>query len=237
MNNQSFIKITLLLLILSFSVNLFSQITKEIALKEFVKINLIGASSYVLIPSDVNKLEVEVEDEDVMNYIKIVNEKNRLLINTTSKNKNISKLCSKLIFRIYFKEINMVSFEGSGHLESEKQIETNLFKVSLKGQGSIKLNIKCSSFKGSVNGTGSLMLKGSCVNSELDLAGVGNIKATKFITENTKVTVSGVGSAKVYASEKLAANLNGVGSIKYLGEPKRKIFDKNGLGSIKELGE
>ena len=237
MNNKSFIKITLLFLGLSLSLNLFSQITKEIALKDFVTINLVGASSYILIPSDENKIEVEVKDEDVMNYIKIVNEQNRLLINTTSKNKNVSKLCSELTFKVYFKEINEILFGGAGYLKNEGTIKTDKFKVNLKGAGDISLNINCSDFKGSVKGTGTLNAKGQCKNSYLSLSGVGNIKATKLISENTNIEVSGVGSAKVYASEKLVANLNGVGSIKYLGEPKKKIFDKNGLGSIKELGE
>ena len=170
-----------------------------------------------------------------MDYLRIINEGNTLLINTTSKNKNVSQLCSKLNFKIYFKEINSISLEGSGHLESEKQIVVNRLVARLKGQGGIKLNIKCSSFEGSVSGAGSLVLKGTCEDSKLELSGVGNIKATKLITEKTKITVNGVGSAKVYASEKLIATLNGVGSIKYLGDPKQKVFDKNGLGSIKEL--
>jgi len=237
MNNKSIIRLVLLALIISIAPNGFSQITKEIALKEFVKVNLVGASSYVLIPSDVNKLEVVIADEDVMNYIKIINEKNRLLINTTSKNKNVSKLCSKLTFKIYFKKINEIVFEGAGSLKNEEVIIVDRLKVDMKGTGDISININSSTFKGSMRGTGALRVKGECKNSDFYLAGVGNIKATKLISENTNVVVSGVGSAKVYASQKLIAKINGVGSIKYMGDPKEKSFEKNGLGSIKELGD
>ena len=48
------------------------------------------------------------------------------------------------------------------------------------------------------------------------------------------VTVSGVGGAKVNATDILTATLNGVGSIKYDGDPGTTNLNTNGIGVIKK---
>ncbi len=235
MTNKFLLKISFVFIAFLFSINAFSQITKEIDLKDFHKLTLEGASSYILIQSDHNKLEVEIQKEDVMDYIKINNERGELKINTTAKNKNISRVCSKLVFKLYFVNISVISFDGAGSLNSDNQMNTNILRAEMNGAGNLHLNVKCQSFTGNVSGTGSLEVQGVCEKANLKLSGVGSLKATKFITKDSKVTVSGVGHAKVYASHRLIAEVNGVGSIYYLGNPSIKQFEKNGIGTIKPL--
>ncbi len=235
MINKTLLKISFAFVAILLSINAFSQITKEIELKDFHKLTLEGASSYILIQSDHNKLEVEVQKEDVMDYIKINNERGELKINTTAKNKNVSRVCSKLVFKVYYVNVSVISFGGAGSLRSQNQMNTNVLRANMNGAGSLHLNIKCQGFTGSVSGTGSLDVQGVCKKSNLKLSGVGSIKATKLISEDTKVVVSGVGHAKVYASHRLIAEVNGVGSIYYLGNPTEKHFEKNGIGTIKPL--
>jgi len=52
--------------------------------------------------------------------------------------------------------------------------------------------------------------------------------------ENTKVDISGAGSAEVYASVKLDAEVSGAGSIKYKGNAGNVIQQVSGAGSVKK---
>ena len=213
----------------------FSQITKKIQLVDFKTLSLEGASNFTLFQSDKNMLEVIIDDEEVMDYIEITNSNQWLVINTTSKNKNISKICSKLNFKIYFKNIEDISFDGVGRLTCWNQLNTKSLKVVLKGTGNVDLDVYCVDFEGSMKGTGLLTVKGETTNAELFVAGVGGLESAHLKAQNTNITLNGVGYAEVYASKSLKAKLNGLGNIKYAGDPIDKNFTKNGLGSIKKL--
>lgn len=227
------LKASILTIALLFSFSLFSQITKQIPLDSFNAITLEGASSFVLIPSTQNKVELIIETEDIMDYIKINVENKQLFINTTGKNKNISKISSKLIFKIYFKSIQRVEFEGAGKLTTEGTIKAQKLVAKLKGAGSMNLKINSYNFTGRMNGAGSLTVKGKCENSNLKLSGVGSIKASQLNSKKTVAMVNGIGQIKVFASKLLEAEVNGIGSIYYAGKPVTRNFSTNGLGSIK----
>ncbi len=66
------------------------------------------------------------------------------------------------------------------------------------------------------------------------MEGVGSYEGYELLSTDMNVTVSGVGGAKVRASGTLTATLNGVGSIRYKGDPENKNFNTNGIGSIKK---
>ncbi len=235
MTNKFLLKTILAFIAVLLSVNAFSQIKKQFSVENFDSIVLDGASSFVLIQSDKNRVEVIMETEDVMNYIKINNKENKLVINTTGKNKDVSKLCSKLVFRIYYKAINNIFFEGAGKLTAEGIIKSNSLNVKMKGAGTITIEIKSRNFNVQMNGAGTITVVGISESSNFNLSGVGSIAADKLISQNTKAVVNGIGQIKVFADKRLEATINGIGSIYYLGSPVDKVFTKNGLGSVKPL--
>lgn len=226
--------IVLSLALLSYVLS-FSQITKELSVNDFNKIVLEGASYFTLIQSDVNKVEVIVEDEDIMDYIKITDDNKVLTINTVSKNKNIIKTCSALNFKIYFKNIEKLDFEGAGSVSSVDVIKSDELEVILGGAGSIKIEINSKLFTGKMNGAGSLEIIGLAKKTNLIIRGVGKLKASTLIAQETTVKLSGVGYAEVFANKRLRVLLNGIGSIKFAGNPSRKNIEINGIGSVKAL--
>lgn len=215
--------------------DLFSQITKQINIKNFTELQLEGSSTFIIIQSNKNRLEVEIDNEDVLNYIEIKNVKNSLIINTTNKNKDVTNICSKARFKIYVTNLKSISLEGAGKILAEQKIKTKKLSVLLKGSGNININVDCNSFEGIMKGSSYLRVKGKTKDCEITVNGVGTINSEKLISENTSITVKGVGHAEVNATKTLNATINGVGSIKYSGNPKNKNFNKNGLGTIKKI--
>ncbi len=82
------------------------------------------------------------------------------------------------------------------------------------------------------SGAGSLKADGSVKALNLMVGGVGSIDTRELHAQTAVVTVGGVGSVRVYASERLDATVGGVGSLTYYGHPKSVNSTGGGLGSV-----
>ncbi len=229
-------------ILLSLTVLLFvctsnAQEQKETKVESFNKVKFEGSAQWVLIPSDEEKVIILSKNEDVFNYIDINQSGGTLTVSTTDKNKNITKLFKSVTIKVYFKSIESVFLSGVGSVNTEDKIVTSKFTATLKGTGDMNLDIECSDFVGNMQGAGSLYVKGNAKSGLVRVEGVGGFDGYELLCSNMDVTVSGVGGAKVYASKVLNATLNGVGSIKYKGDPETKNLDTNGIGSIKKIAD
>lgn len=79
--------------------------------------------------------------------------------------------------------------------------------------------ISADTFTADVSGVGELELAGVCDAFDADVSGVGELDAEELKCRTVIVDVSGVGSASVYASESVEAELAGVGKIEVSGSP------------------
>ena len=210
-----------------------AQGQKEINLEHFTEVNFEGSAQWVLIPSDIEKLVIVSDNEDVFNYVDNDIKGGVLTISTTDKNKNITKLFKSVTIKVYFKTIESVSLSGVGSVKTEEMFQAKDLTATLKGTGNMHLKVQCSNFIGNMQGTGALFAKGTSDESVVRVEGVGSFEGYDFISTDMNVTVSGVGGATVLVSNRLTATINGVGSIRYKGEPETKNLNTNGLGSIK----
>ena len=231
MNFKSII-ITAFVLLFVYKSN--AQEQKEINVEPFSKVKFEGSAQWVLIPSDEEKVVILSKNDDVFGYIDVNQNGSELVISTTDKNKNITKLFQSVTITVYFKSINQVYLSGVGSVNSDGEIITSKLTATLKGTGDMNINVQCSEFVGNMKGTGSLNVKGKTDSGLVRVEGVGGFDGYELKCSNMDVTVSGVGGAKVFASEILTATLNGVGSIKYKGNPETKNLNTNGIGSIKK---
>ncbi|MBY0420710.1 MAG: DUF2807 domain-containing protein [Parvularculaceae bacterium] len=83
-----------------------------------------------------------------------------------------------------------------------------------------------------LSGVGDLDVKGKCGALSASLSGVGDLDAENLECKTASVTVSGAGKASVYATEKVAASVGGVGSIVVYGAPKEVSRSSSLFSSI-----
>jgi hypothetical protein len=214
--------------------SVFAQYSKECNVDSFNKIKLEGSAQWVLVPSDHEKVEIESDSEEVSDYVEIETSNNRLVVSTTEKTKDISKLFKSVTITIYFKDIDEVAISGVGSLKMTDEYNADEFTAILRGTGDMNLNLRTSSLEANVYGTGNMEVEGRTQSVIIKVEGVGAFDGFDFESSTCTVTVSGVGAAEVYASETLNATINGVGSIRFKGDPETKNFQTNGLGSIKK---
>ncbi|NQU34307.1 MAG: DUF2807 domain-containing protein [Bacteroidetes bacterium] len=226
--------ILLALGIILFTVSLKAQQTKEIKVTSFDEVKFEGSAQWVLIPSDEERVLIESENTDVFDFVSIDQKGDLLTISTTDKNKNITKLFKSVTIKVYFKSISSVSLSGVGNVNTESQFKVSSLTAILRGTGNMDLEVDCNEFIGNMYGTGVLTVSGTSDKSIVRVEGVGGFDGSEFETSDMNVTVSGVGGAKVYATDILTATLNGVGSIKYDGDPGTTNLNTNGIGAIKK---
>lgn len=105
------------------------------------------------------------------------------------------------------------------------------------GAGSVQLqDLQLGSLEARLNGAGTVFASGTVQQLTLELDGVGSYEGEQLAAQHADVTVSGVGSAKVRASQTLNAKIEGVGSISYYGSPQVRQ-ETDGLGSIHRAGD
>lgn len=92
--------------------------------------------------------------------------------------------------------------------------------------------IAADNFSARLSGVGDLDLEGTCGQLVARVSGVGDLNARKLECDGVNVRVSGIGDAKVYASDEADAAVSGIGAIKIYGSP--ETVDKSGtfLSSI-----
>ncbi len=96
----------------------------------------------------------------------------------------------------------------------------------IEGAGMAELNnIHGEAIDIGFQGAGRLVAKGRVNQLKLNAQGVGDV--------DTKVSFEGIGAVKVYASERLDATVQGMGSLNYYGNPKVINKSVEGIGSVK----
>ncbi len=115
----------------------------------------------------------------------------------------------------------------SGLLQNPDKISFNT-----SGVGNIEGEVNAPAISVSISGEGTVKLHGRTKDFDCDITGVGHADCGNLESENTKVTVSGVGSAHVFASVHLSATVSGTGSVHYRGNPQNPEIHTSGVGSV-----
>lgn len=104
----------------------------------------------------------------------------------------------------------------------------------VEGAGSVELNnLAGDSVDIGFQGAGRLAAKGRVKVLKLNAQGVGDVDTRALLAERANVTFEGIGAVKVYASERLDAVVQGMGSLNYYGNPRVINKTVEGIGSVK----
>jgi hypothetical protein len=103
----------------------------------------------------------------------------------------------------------------------------------MEGVGATELRqISGDNFELYYEGAGLMTVQGKIKHFKLRAKGVGMVDAKALLAEEADISLEGVGAAKVYASEKLRAELQGIGSLNYYGNPRSVKKNVGGIGSV-----
>jgi hypothetical protein len=108
-----------------------------------------------------------------------------------------------------------------------------LDSLKISGAGDFALrDVSGDSLVISVQGAGRLEATGAVRQLTASIDGAGNADLARLVATDAEVAVNGAGRLQVHATGTLRAEVNGVGSITYQGNPQKVIPSVHGVGSI-----
>jgi len=144
-------------------------------------------------------------------------------------------LVSSNDIKVYVTTPSLDRIEASGacNIESQNKLtSSDGLDMHLSGAGNIKLDVDAPHVSAKLSGAGNITLKGQTKDVRLDLSGAGNAHCYDLLAENTDVSISGFGSAEVYASVKLSASVSGAGNVDYKGNATDVEQHVSGAGGV-----
>ncbi len=198
-------------------------------LQDFSEISLKGNYQVTLKPGS-NPQVVIVTDENLLDYINTGVEDEVLII------ENLEKIYSKDGVKLFitYQGLTAIQSAGASVIKSEEVVSGEKFHLDVTGAGLVELEVEVEEFHLDLPGAGLVKLSGKASDASFNLAGVGNLEAFNLVADNCEVNVSGLGGAQVHVKENLKASVNGIGGIKYKGDPTSVQDEVSGIGTIKK---
>ncbi|WP_291787514.1 head GIN domain-containing protein [Cecembia sp.] len=206
------------------------QVEEERSLKPFNRLRVSGIINLNLSQGDSESLRVE-GDSKWVDQLKVEQRGDLLSISLkegqTSWGKN-----EKIEVFLQLKDLRELEFEGAGQIKTSSMLDLDELFISGKGVGNIVLELEAEMVKAELNFVGNMELKGFAREFRLENEGLGNIDASKLISQKVDLTSSGIGKIAVHAEEELQMNVSGIGSVSYTGNPKQVTENVSGLGKV-----
>ncbi len=109
----------------------------------------------------------------------------------------------------------------------------SLSELEIAGIADANINgVDSEEFRVELAGVGDVNISGSCGYLDAAVSGVGELNARELKCRVADVDVSGIGEAQIYASERVDASVNGIGSITVHGAPAAVSKSTSFLSSI-----
>jgi Putative auto-transporter adhesin, head GIN domain len=189
--------------------------SEERPVSAFKQVEANGDIKLFVTQGDLKPVKIEC-DENILRYIEVMQDGDRITIQT----KHGISLHPSGDLNVYVTSPSFKSIEVSGASDiigQNKVTSTDELSLQASGAGDIKMEVDAPKINAGISGSGSVNLKGQAKDLEIDLTGAGHAYCYDLLAENTKVEISGAGSADVYASVKLNASVSGAGNINYKG--------------------
>jgi len=230
MKRKFFISILLVAII---SVTVFAQdetdwVSKTYEVGEISQIKLDGGFKVNLIQGDECSITVKTTNEDVFDNLKIKRNQNEVFIQMDASFFEYRRVS----LYITFKTLEKLTIEGGVNLKTNGYLDLTNFAVHIEGGANIDLDMKAQNVD--VYGEGGFLfeLKGVADKLNVTIKGAGHVSASELKTKDVSFIVAGFGTGSVYATNTLYAKIEGVGKLRYKGDPKINQYI-DGLGSVK----
>ena len=192
----------------------------------FDRIHLEGGYFVILEQSKEPGLKIKT-DEEAFRYIDVDSNGETLSLRITKKNFDFERL----ELHIQFTDLKELHIEGGVKLETKGYLDLNNLDLHVEGGAKIEMEMKVNELE--VLGEGGVSFDFEGVANSLDarISGAGHLDADELKAKDVVFEIEGVGAGSVYATETLKAVIEGVGKIKYKGNPR---VDKHigGIGFV-----
>jgi hypothetical protein len=207
-------------------------VSKEVTVGSFDRVEVAGAIDVHVTQGPLAPVRIE-GDENLLRYINVEEHGGELEVKTRS-GYNL-RPTKKLKVHVSSPNYEKLRVSGACDIIGETSVRSpERLEMEVSGAGNIKMDADAPELKARISGAGKIALTGKTRDFEMELSGAGKAVCYDLLAENVKVRISGAGSAEVYASVKLDAQVSGAGNVRYKGDAKDLQQKISGAGSVKK---
>ncbi|TVP53231.1 MAG: DUF2807 domain-containing protein [Mongoliibacter sp.] len=129
-------------------------------------------------------------------------------------------------------DLSEMEFEGAGNITTVGNLDLADFRLIGRGVGKVHMELEADYLEADLNFVGSLTLKGAAREFSLLNEGIGNIDASKLISQKVDLISSGIGKVAVHCEDELSLEVNGIGTVSYTGNPTVVHENIQGIGKV-----
>lgn len=219
----------------------------------YTAISVTNVIEVVLLDAPKNSIRVEA-DERLMPYLQIVVKNGVLVLNFDDQRGEVERLRKRNLnladTRVYVSARGVDIFTASGMSEFEadmpiaastitisasgmssidfERVECKTFSLSISGKTEVDVQLQADKCDLSVSGMSDVDLEGRTDRLSLRLSGMSEVSLEELHARTAKVSVSGMSSAEVNASESITGGVSGMSSLTTYGPAEVNVSTSGG---------
>ena len=226
--------ITLLLAVSSSSCAQTRRATDQFDVSDFTAIESSVVANIQIRQSPRTSVTAE-GNEEMLDALDVRMENGKLILKMEeSFLKRFRKRSENLVIAITTPTLTRINSEGVGNIVIDGTFTSPELVIQSEGVGNITaVNLRAEKVVIDSQGVGNITLGGTAASVDISSEGVGNVNADGLKAKRAVVSSEGVGNVSCHASEYLKVRSEGIGNVRYLGNPAEKDLSKDGIGKIK----
>ncbi len=190
-------------------------VSKTMDVDEFHSVSIEGQGNLYITQGEEQSLRIDAED-NILEVMETEVSGGKLTVSTGLKCIRPTK---PINIYVTMMDVNSLSVSGSGKIQGETPINTDILSVSTSGSGESNLEVNVSELNTAISGSGKETTRGVADMHSIRISGSGKIYGYELVTRTTDISISGSGTCEVHATEELDVLISGSGNIYYKGDP------------------
>lgn len=203
---------------------------EERELEGVTKLRINGVFNLILNQSDQESLSFDGSSE-LAEKLKITQEGDLLILEMEEFHSGFFDR-KDLTVNLSISNLEQLEFEGVGNIRTTGEFAVDKVSVIGSGVGNLELEFQAKMLDVNLDMVGKMELTGSADKVFLKNEGIGNLDASQLIAQDMELHSSGIGKVDVNCVGNLSLQVDGIGKVKYSGNPNVIKKEINGIGKV-----
>lgn len=213
-----------------FALGAFAQQSRTTDLQAFTHLELEGVFEVELVQGNKNEVRVEAPAE----YLDLVTvEQTGDRVEIGMENERRFKKLRDIKVTVSFTDLSRLEASIVGDIYNERPLRLSELRVETSMVGDARLNLEVDKLVYHSSAVGNTQLAGSAREADFENSSVGNFVAGELKARRLSIENSSVGNFEAYASEEVAVENSGIGSVNVTGGAKATRLENSGIGKVR----
>lgn len=137
-----------------------------------------------------------------------------------------------MTIHITMPDLNRIEIDGSGDITALTPFQAEELELIIDGSGDLEMNVSAEELTLLIDGSGNMKLDGYADILDVEIDGSGDVKAIGLEAKELILDSNGSGDVDVSVKDRIKADIQGSGSLRYAGDPEDRELDLSGSGEV-----